>query len=340
LETAGLPEELSRSAERFCHACDAERFTPRAASTAGRLADDATQLLHALEKSLSDDTPTKRLGSTQTNLQPFVSPFLPFSLSPLLLAFLSPASATSAEMATLADADRWFQQGIAAEQDSIAARQAFAQAARRYQQLVDGGQRQAELLRQLGDAYLLADDLPRALFAYRLGLREAPHVQAFWDHLELARDRVPYPNGDERHRPPPSDWPTWLPRPSPGLLLASAATLHALAWTALALWWLRRQTSTLVWAGLFLAVALGVLGWWGYGAWQRDQEAQRPFAVVAFNNMTLRRGNGTLFAPHTDLPIVHRGMEARLLNERGGWVQLAFPAGEVGWLPRRAVLID
>jgi tetratricopeptide (TPR) repeat protein len=342
LLTVGMPQELAQSVERFCHACYAERFGPGGRSAEAHFAGDAAKLLQALEKSLSADG---RRGEgnpdKQTKQDAFfsLSGCLLVSLSGGLLGLLSTAGLSSPEAATLAEADRWFGQGIA-EQDSTAARQSFAQAARHYQKLVDNSLHQPELLRQLGDAYLLAEDLPHAIFAYRRALKQAPHLQAAWDHLELARDRVPYPNGDERHRPAASDWPSWLPRPSAAMLLLSAAGLHALAWTALACWWMRRQTSTLVWAGLFLAAALGVLGWWGYGRWQQDQEGQRPLAVVAFSNMTLRRGNGTMFAPHADLPTVHRGMEARLLHERGGWMQVEFPGGEVGWLPQRALLIE
>jgi tetratricopeptide (TPR) repeat protein len=337
----GLPEELAKSVERFCHACYAERFGPDGANADAHFAGDAAKLLQALEQSLSvDSRRAEGNPDKETKQDAFfsLSGCLLVSLSGCLVGLLSTAEPSAPDTATLAEADRWFQQGIA-EQDSTAARQAFAQAARRYQQLVDKSQHQPELLRQLGDAYLLAEDLPHAIFAYRRALKQAPHLQAAWDHLELARDRVPYPNGDERHRPAASEWPSWLPRPSSSLLLLSAAALHALAWMALSFWWMRRQTSTLVWAGLLLAAALAVLGWWGYGQWQQDQEGRRPLAVVAFSNMTLRRGNGTMFAPHADLPTVHRGMEARLLHERGGWVQLEFPAGEVGWLPQRALLI-
>jgi tetratricopeptide (TPR) repeat protein len=334
LLTVGMPEELAQSVERFCHACYAERFGPAGASAGAHFAGDAIKLLQALEKSLTaDNRRSERNSDNETKKDAF------FSFSGCLLVLLAAAWPSSPDAATLADADRWFQLGIA-EQDSTAARQAFAQAARHYQQLVDNSQHQPLLLRQLGDAYLLAEDLPHAIFAYRRALKQAPHLQAVRDHLELARDRVPYPHGDDRHRPAPSDWPSWLPRPSPAMLLLSAAALHALAWTALACWWMRRQTRALVWAGLFLGAALGVVGWWGYGQWQQYQEGRRPLAVVAFNNMTLRRGNGTMFAPHADLPTVHRGMEARLLHERGGWMQVEFPGGEVGWLPQRALLIE
>jgi hypothetical protein len=33
-------------------------------------------------------------------------------------------------------------------------------------------------------------------------------------------------------------------------------------------------------------------------------------------------------------------MEARLLHRRGGWLQVEFPGGAVGWVPQAAALVD
>jgi hypothetical protein len=33
-------------------------------------------------------------------------------------------------------------------------------------------------------------------------------------------------------------------------------------------------------------------------------------------------------------------MEARRLHERGGWLQIQFASGEVGWMEKAAVLVD
>jgi hypothetical protein len=36
----------------------------------------------------------------------------------------------------------------------------------------------------------------------------------------------------------------------------------------------------------------------------------------------------------------NRGVEARLLFARGDWLQIELAGGEVGWVPRRLVLVD
>jgi hypothetical protein len=61
--------------------------------------------------------------------------------------------------------------------------------------------------------------------------------------------------------------------------------------------------------------------------------------VIARDGVLLRRGNGVVFPPRYDTP-VNRGVEGRLRFERGGWVQIELSGGEIGWVPRAAVLVD
>ncbi len=61
--------------------------------------------------------------------------------------------------------------------------------------------------------------------------------------------------------------------------------------------------------------------------------------VIAADGVLLRRGDGLAYMPRYDTP-VNRGVEARLLFARGDWLQIELAAGEVGWVPRRLVLLD
>jgi hypothetical protein len=196
----------------------------------------------------------------------------------------------------------------------------------------------AELYLNLGNAHYLADELPQAILAYREGLRQNPVHSRLWENLEAVRDQVGYPGGLARHRPAPDGWPIWLPRLAPGVVLWAAVLIHALAWAAAWLWLIirGRKLATLTVAGFLIACALGV--WWGYLDFRIDRDQRQTIVVVALNGTTLRRGNGSLYGRHPDLPVVNRGMEAMCLNERGGWVQVQFPGGDVGWLPRAAVV--
>jgi hypothetical protein len=129
-----------------------------------------------------------------------------------------------------------------------------------------------------------------------------------------------------------------MPRPSPDFFLESALAIYALAWLAVACWLILRRTwVAIVAVALFLIALLPATGW-GFLDYQIAHQRQNPVAVVAVNGVTFRRGNGPAYPPHPHLPLVNRGMEARLLHERGGWLQVQFPSGDIGWLPRAAVI--
>jgi hypothetical protein len=70
----------------------------------------------------------------------------------------------------------------------------------------------------------------------------------------------------------------------------------------------------------------------------RDAERDREFPlVVVARETTLRRGNADAYPPRlgSRLP---RGVEARKLNERGGWIQVRLAGGAIGWLPAFAIV--
>jgi hypothetical protein len=209
-----------------------------------------------------------------------------------------------------------------------------------YDKLMAMGFDHPDLFLGCGNSHLLADDLPNAILAYRRGISHYPLNAALWNNLELARDQVAYPGSAARHRPSGEDWPPFLPGPTPNDVLFSALTLHGLAWVAVTAWLMTRRRWVAVTAAALFAAALLAGGLWAYLQYRIAEDQRQPLVVVAVNGMTLRRGNGTLYPRHPDLPQVNRGMEGRLLSERGEWVQVQFPGGEIGWLPSAAVLVD
>jgi tetratricopeptide (TPR) repeat protein len=235
-----------------------------------------------------------------------------------------------------------FQQGVSqnARGDDAQARQNYHIAATEYQKLADEGHDHPDLNLNQGNAHLLAGELPQAIFAYRRGLHQHPLHEQLWENLDAARDMVAYPDDGWRQRPAGDHWPPWLPRPAPEALLQSALALYVLAWLAVGIWLMVRRRWVIVVAILFfLTCTLPAVGW-GYLEYRIAQDQEQALVVVAVNGATLRRGNGALYPQHARLPVVNRGMEARLLSERGGWVQVQFPGGDIGWLPRGAVLVD
>jgi hypothetical protein len=95
-------------------------------------------------------------------------------------------------------------------------------------------------------------------------------------------------------------------------------------------WWLGL-------AGVWLVVlaSLGALWWHDHRVRTPDEHA----VVVIAQDVHLRKGNAETFPLRLDghyrLP---RGVEARELTSRGGWVQIKLVSGIIGWVPETAVL--
>src|SRR5262245_48200826 len=141
-------------------------------------------------------------GGLRPPLRETVAILLALSLT---LPVLAADPLTDAEL--LARAETAFQQGLATRATPRSAREHFAQAAADYGTLRQRGDRSAALLRNQGNAYLLAGELPRAILAYRRGLHLAPGDRRLRSNLAYARQQVISPNTAT------ADWLSGLPRP-------------------------------------------------------------------------------------------------------------------------------
>jgi hypothetical protein len=183
------------------------------------------------------------------------------------------------------------------------------------------------LQRNVGNAYLLAGDLPRAILAYRRGLRLSPTDRALKENLEVARKQVIFLEGSAFGRPPDDLRPTWLPHAPLGLF-ALALSGYVVLCLALTRWFMLRRRRALLVALVALVVAVGstVLL-----VATRSEQTARPVVVITENGVQLRKGDGPSFPPRYEMP-VNKGVEARLLHRRDGWLQIELSGGEVGWV--------
>jgi tetratricopeptide (TPR) repeat protein len=230
-----------------------------------------------------------------------------------------------------------FREGTRLRDRPEEARRCFRQAADAYETLRQRGAANAALFRNQGNASLLAGDLPGAILAYRRGLRCDPNDRVLRNSLEQARAQVAYPESDGLGRPSVDHWPPWLPRPSQALLAGSALLLYGLGLLMLTRWWMTRRGRWLRLAVTALSSAALVGAAWGVGQWQASDEAQHPLVVIAADGVLLRRGNGLTYPPRYQTP-VNRGVEARLLFDRGQWLKIELAGSESGWVPRAAVI--
>ena len=85
------------------------------------------------------------------------------------------------------------------------------------------------------------------------------------------------------------------------------------------------------------ATGLAVLaGFWWHGEAERERANALPLVVLA-TDTTLRKGNAATY-PAVFEAKLPRGVEARALAERGGWVQVLLTGGAVGWVPAASLV--
>lgn len=211
------------------------------------------------------------------------------------------------------------------------ARPAFAQAMRAFQELSGSRLETPGECQNFGNAAYLADELPLAILAYRVGLMLDPHQPVLRKNLEHARAQVQYPPSHEG-RTEPDFWPAWMPRASATTWLRVAVTFYCLACLSGAAWFLRRRAGLLGTALFCLAGAVVAGNGWRVLHRQWEREWSLPPVVIRGDDVPLYTGNGPSYPRHPELPSLQRGMEARRLRERGGWLLVEFATGETGWI--------
>jgi hypothetical protein len=253
----------------------------------------------------------------------------------MLSAPVPALAATNDEI--LAKAQTAFRHGVENRDKLIQARRDFAEATDAYLQLHQNGVRSPALYRNLGDAAYLADRWTEAIWAYHMGLRLDPNDQIMREHLIDARKKILYPAAGQG-RPDADAWPNWLYRPTSGEWFTAVAVANALAWIAGVLAFMRLSNRFLIPAFAAAALAIGAAA----GLWSELEktrfEQDTPLVVVAVNT-PYHRGNGPSYPQHASVPILPRGIEARLVHRRGDWLQIRLSSGEIGWVPRNRVLI-
>ncbi|MCI0376694.1 MAG: tetratricopeptide repeat protein [Gemmataceae bacterium] len=188
-----------------------------------------------------------------------------------------------------------------------------------------------------GNAAFLGNQLPEAILAYRRGLRLDPGDQRLSDNLEYARAQVHYSFGDTGK---PEALPSWLRRLPPYPILLAAFLCYGVAlwqWTG---WFMHGRRTNCMRGSFFLLCGLLLAGVLWHQHDCASFEQRYPLVVVVEDKAPFLKGNGPSYARHPDLPVLARGMEARLLHERGDWLQIQFSTGEIGWIPKSTALVD
>jgi hypothetical protein len=232
-----------------------------------------------------------------------------------------------------------FREGVRLRDAADQARPHFRKAAEHFEELHRRGANNALLYRNLGNAYLLADDPAHAILSYRRGLRVAPYDRDLERGLEQAREKVVFPSHSSLGRPPTDGRPPWLPRLRPGWVLVAAFAFYGLACAGLTRWIMLRNGWLLTLVGGGLVVSALLTAFVIVAERSERKGADQKLVVIAEDGVLVRKGDGLTYPPRYETPL-NRGVEARLLFQRDDWLQIELTGGEVGWVPREYVLVD
>ena len=225
---------------------------------------------------------------------------------------------------------RGIYQSALAEDDRVRRTRLFSEAEQQLRQIAAGFNNAPELLTDWGNAALGAQDLGRAVLAYRRALDVAPTHERARTNLDWLRDRAP----------------VWLPRPVEqgaldslffwhySLSIAERHLIGALAFALgvllLAPWSPRR-------ARAFRRGAVPLLVVWIAATGSAILTGGDTGAAVVVSDATVLRSADSLGAPPTLGNPLPAGAELDILESRDAWTRVALSDGTRGWVAASAI---
>lgn len=201
-----------------------------------------------------------------------------------------------------------------------------------YRELLERGHDNGHLHYNLGNAYLRNGELGRAVASYRESLADLPRNQDVAANLSFARRSTK----DALTPPSPSPWlrtlVPWHYELSRRELTWTVLALNLLFWCTLAGLLFRRRWTGLSWAALGLLVLLLATG---SSLVVRHLWPTRV-AVVLPQEIDAVSGPGSDAVVRFKL---HAGTEVEVEGEREGWVRIALPDGQQGWVAQDQVAV-
>ena len=233
--------------------------------------------------------------------------------------------------ALLNEANTAFQQANAAASEPDRARPLYDQAILLYEKIIEqGGVRNAGLYYNLGNAYLLKEDLGRAILNYRRAARLDGSDINIRKNLSFARsrriDRIEV-GAEKRVLETLFFWHYDFSLRTKFLLACLSFAALCIALTVM-LWRGRGPaTSTVV-----VLSGLLLLGFLTSVILEANRQAHTRSGVITAAEVVARQGDGPNYPPSFKDPL-HAGTEFRLLEQRPGWLHVELADGTDAWIP-------
>lgn len=208
----------------------------------------------------------------------------------------------------------------------------FETAVSLYREMESMGVENGHLHYNLGNAYLRAGELGRAIASYRRSLRLLPRDEDALANLAFARRSA----RDEIDPPEPLALARtllfWHYSLAPAEVLRSVVLVSAAFWIVLALRLYRRASEVLRWSAVCLLVVGLALG----GSLVAHAAFAPAAAVVLPQEIDLHAAAGEGSVVRFRL---HAGTEVQVIEQRPEWIRIQLPDGQRGWSKREYVEI-
>ena len=229
----------------------------------------------------------------------------------------------------LSEAREAYNAGLAAVRtDPLHAALSFADAVRRFRQLVDDGVVNGRLEYNLGNALLQMGEVGRAILHYRAAERLIPGDPKLRHNLEYARSLTQSHIAPSGGRALSAALLGWHRHTTVRARFTVFMTAYLVFWLLLTvnlmaprpLWWWPAAAAGVLWIACGLSVGADLL-----------ETGHHREGVVLIDDVVVRKGNSEGFEPQFQQPL-HQGVEFRLLEQRPGWLSIELPDGKTGWI--------
>lgn len=211
-------------------------------------------------------------------------------------------------------------------------RRLLLSAAQNFQAVEEAGFTSGALRYNIGNCYLLAGDVGRAVLWYKRAQRLTPGDPLLAENLAVARSRCLSPIRDTRASALKRTALFWHYSTAMSTRAALGLAAYALAWLLLAVWRFRRQRALAWAAGVAMLVAAAV---GGSAIVQNWMDRNRPSGVVTDLDVPVYNGPSERSNRRFEQPL-QPGVEFTLRERRGGWWWIELGSAESGWISAEA----
>lgn len=211
------------------------------------------------------------------------------------------------------------------------ARQLFRASAQRLESIRAAGVSNGRLEYNLGNAYLNAADLGRAILSYRRALLDIPRDPNLHFNLDAARRRCLTHISPTRSDRVLRSVFFWHYAASLAGRARWGLVGYIAAWAAAAAYVFQRRRGWLWLAAASFVIALAA---GGSAAVEVYEMRHAPPGVVLASDVTVYKGPGAGYQRQFEQPL-QAGVEFTLRERRGDWWRIAFADDREGWIPAR-----